>query len=172
MTSAPTSCIRWFRDLALSDLPLVGGKNASLGEMARSLTPLGVRIPEGFADEGLPRGLAESMDARVRLLGADARALGRAIAVHGGRVSLRTAVALAAGLDEDRVFAAIAVLEREDILVGAGERWDKQLLGVYFLVTVVIFETSTKIVGGVVLPDGTSEYPRLLSSLLITSSVC
>ncbi len=49
MTSAPTSCIRWFRDLALSDLPLVGGKNASLGEMARSLTPLGVRIPEGFA---------------------------------------------------------------------------------------------------------------------------
>ncbi len=49
MTSAPTSCIRWFRDLALSDLPLVGGKNASLGEMARSLTPLGVRIPDGFA---------------------------------------------------------------------------------------------------------------------------
>ena len=32
MTSAPTSCIRWFRELSLSDLPLVGGKNASLGE--------------------------------------------------------------------------------------------------------------------------------------------
>ena len=49
MTSAPTSCIRWFNDLRLTDLPLVGGKNASLGEMARELTPLGVRIPEGFA---------------------------------------------------------------------------------------------------------------------------
>ena len=35
MTSAPTSCIRWFRDLTLADLRLVGGKNASLGEMVR-----------------------------------------------------------------------------------------------------------------------------------------
>ena len=26
MTSAPTSCIRWFNDLRLTDLPLVGGK--------------------------------------------------------------------------------------------------------------------------------------------------
>jgi len=41
--------IRWFRDLSLADLPLVGGKNASLGEMVRQLAPLGVRIPEGFA---------------------------------------------------------------------------------------------------------------------------
>jgi pyruvate,water dikinase len=49
MTSAPTSCIRWFRDLSLTDLPLVGGKNASLGEMFQQLTPLGVRIPDGFA---------------------------------------------------------------------------------------------------------------------------
>ena len=49
MTSAPTSCIRWFRDLTLADLPLVGGKNASLGEMFGALTPLGVRIPDGFA---------------------------------------------------------------------------------------------------------------------------
>ncbi len=47
--SAPTSCIRWFRDLSLTDLPLVGGKNASLGEMFQQLTPLGVRIPDGFA---------------------------------------------------------------------------------------------------------------------------
>ncbi|WP_298826040.1 phosphoenolpyruvate synthase [uncultured Piscinibacter sp.] len=49
MTSAPTSCIRWFRELSLADLPLVGGKNASLGEMFRELVPLGVRIPDGFA---------------------------------------------------------------------------------------------------------------------------
>jgi pyruvate, water dikinase len=47
--SAPTSCIRWFRELSLTDLPLVGGKNASLGEMFQQLQPLGVRIPDGFA---------------------------------------------------------------------------------------------------------------------------
>ena len=41
--------IRWFRELSLADLPQVGGKTASLGEMFRELTPLGVRIPDGFA---------------------------------------------------------------------------------------------------------------------------
>ena len=41
--------IRWFNELAMSDLPLVGGKNASLGEMFQSLRPLGVRVPDGFA---------------------------------------------------------------------------------------------------------------------------
>ncbi len=41
--------IRWFAELSLADLPLVGGKNASLGEMFRELMPLGVRIPDGFA---------------------------------------------------------------------------------------------------------------------------
>jgi pyruvate,water dikinase len=41
--------IRWFRELSLADLPLVGGKNASLGEMFQELAPLGVRIPDGFA---------------------------------------------------------------------------------------------------------------------------
>jgi pyruvate, water dikinase len=41
--------IRWFSDLTLDDLPLVGGKNASLGEMYRELIPLGVRLPNGFA---------------------------------------------------------------------------------------------------------------------------
>jgi hypothetical protein len=80
-------------------------------------------FPERLDDGGLPRGLAESLDARVRLLGADARALGRAIAVHGGRVSLPTAVALVPGLAEDAVFAALAELERDDVLVGSGERW-------------------------------------------------
>jgi pyruvate,water dikinase len=39
----------WFRNLRIRDVPLVGGKNASLGEMYRSLTPKGIRIPNGFA---------------------------------------------------------------------------------------------------------------------------
>ena len=41
--------VRWFSDVGLSDVGLVGGKNASLGEMIRSLTRLGVRVPDGFA---------------------------------------------------------------------------------------------------------------------------
>ncbi len=32
----------------IGDINLVGGKNASLGEMLQHLSPLGVRIPEGF----------------------------------------------------------------------------------------------------------------------------
>jgi pyruvate,water dikinase len=39
----------WFKDLALEDVPRVGGKNAALGEMVRELLPLGVRVPNGFA---------------------------------------------------------------------------------------------------------------------------
>ncbi|MBK6531526.1 MAG: phosphoenolpyruvate synthase [Deltaproteobacteria bacterium] len=44
--------IRWFEEITLDDLGLVGGKNASLGEMWRSLRPLGVKIPPGFAITG------------------------------------------------------------------------------------------------------------------------
>jgi len=46
---ADTRYIRWFKELSLEDLGLVGGKNASLGELFQQLTPLGVRIPDGFA---------------------------------------------------------------------------------------------------------------------------
>ena len=41
--------VRSFDTLSLDDIPLVGGKNASFGEMIRSLTPLGVTVPDGFA---------------------------------------------------------------------------------------------------------------------------
>jgi pyruvate,water dikinase len=41
--------IRWFEELRIEDVPLVGGKNASLGEMYRELTSQGVRVPNGFA---------------------------------------------------------------------------------------------------------------------------
>jgi pyruvate,water dikinase len=41
--------IRWFQDIRWEDVPLVGGKNASLGEMFRALTPQGIRVPPGFA---------------------------------------------------------------------------------------------------------------------------
>ncbi|EIA38676.1 phosphoenolpyruvate synthase [Thermus parvatiensis] len=41
--------IRFFHEVGLEDVPLVGGKNASLGEMIRELSPLGVKVPGGFA---------------------------------------------------------------------------------------------------------------------------
>ena len=48
MESGP-SYIRWFSELGVDDVAEVGGKNASLGELYRELTPLGVNVPNGFA---------------------------------------------------------------------------------------------------------------------------
>ncbi|MFT5658554.1 MAG: pyruvate,water dikinase [Gammaproteobacteria bacterium] len=41
--------IRWFSEIGIDDVPSVGGKNASLGEMYQNLTAEGVRVPNGFA---------------------------------------------------------------------------------------------------------------------------
>ncbi len=41
--------ILWFNEISIEDIPLVGGKNASLGEMYRNLTKRGVKVPNGFA---------------------------------------------------------------------------------------------------------------------------
>ena len=41
--------ILWFDQIGIEDVPLVGGKNASLGEMYRNLVSKGVRVPNGFA---------------------------------------------------------------------------------------------------------------------------
>jgi len=43
------SDIRWFETISATDVPIVGGKNASLGEMVRSLKSKGIRVPDGFA---------------------------------------------------------------------------------------------------------------------------
>jgi pyruvate,water dikinase len=40
--------IRWFSDIRVADVPLVGGKNASLGELYSTLSQQGVRVPNGF----------------------------------------------------------------------------------------------------------------------------
>jgi pyruvate,water dikinase len=44
-----TSFIHWLRDVRNTDVPLVGGKNASLGELMAHLHPAGITVPEGFA---------------------------------------------------------------------------------------------------------------------------
>ena len=49
LVSTPESLILWFEEIGLGDISRVGGKNASLGEMYRELTPHGVKIPNGFA---------------------------------------------------------------------------------------------------------------------------
>lgn len=41
--------IRWFQDISITDVALVGGKNASLGDMYRNLGKKGIHIPNGFA---------------------------------------------------------------------------------------------------------------------------
>jgi pyruvate, water dikinase len=41
--------IKWFAEITIADIPLVGGKNASLGEMVRELAGKGVKVPDGFA---------------------------------------------------------------------------------------------------------------------------
>lgn len=41
--------ILWFDNLAIADVPLVGGKNASLGEITQSLGDKGIPVPPGFA---------------------------------------------------------------------------------------------------------------------------
>jgi len=41
--------VKWFEDLTINDVPSVGGKNASLGEMIQNLGKKGVRVPSGFA---------------------------------------------------------------------------------------------------------------------------
>jgi pyruvate,water dikinase len=44
-----TKNVLWFSELGIKDVPLVGGKNASLGEMRNNLDAKGVPIPDGFA---------------------------------------------------------------------------------------------------------------------------
>ncbi|MEW6407596.1 MAG: phosphoenolpyruvate synthase [Patescibacteria group bacterium] len=41
--------ILWFDQISIGDIPFVGGKNASLGEMRRALIKKGINIPDGFA---------------------------------------------------------------------------------------------------------------------------
>jgi pyruvate, water dikinase len=66
--------VLWFDDISRTDVPRVGGKNASLGEMVRSLGEKGVKVPPGFATtaeaywqyleaNGLGRVIADSLKA-------------------------------------------------------------------------------------------------------------
>ncbi|MBV8458654.1 MAG: phosphoenolpyruvate synthase, partial [Acetobacteraceae bacterium] len=45
----PSDYVRWFEEIRLEDVPSVGGKNASLGELYRELRSEEVPVPNGFA---------------------------------------------------------------------------------------------------------------------------
>ncbi|PWW24161.1 phosphoenolpyruvate synthase [Geodermatophilus normandii] len=70
--------VRWFAELGLGDLEVVGGKNASLGEMISNLADAGVSVPDGFATTAAAyqrflgdTGLAQRIGDRLRTLDTD-----------------------------------------------------------------------------------------------------
>jgi pyruvate, water dikinase len=68
----------WLDQLGIGDIEQVGGKNASLGEMIRNLTSLGVKVPGGFATTSFAyrqflehEGLGGRINARLDALDVD-----------------------------------------------------------------------------------------------------
>jgi len=47
-SSKDRALVLWFDKVGIADIPPVGGKNASLGEMIQQLAPRGVSVPNGF----------------------------------------------------------------------------------------------------------------------------
>jgi len=62
-----TQYIQWFKELGMNDVPVVGGKNASLGEMIANLANAGIRVPDGFATT------ADAFREHLRVSGLDER---------------------------------------------------------------------------------------------------
>ena len=48
-SSIEKAFVLWFDEIGIGDIPIVGGKNASLGEMIGQLTTKGINVPTGFA---------------------------------------------------------------------------------------------------------------------------
>ncbi len=83
-TPAP-ALVLWLDCLGIADVPSVGGKNASLGELLRELGKAGVRVPNGFATT------ATAWRAFVRLNGIEGAIIGHLEAWRAGRTSLADA---------------------------------------------------------------------------------
>lgn len=82
--------ILWFDQIGIKDVPLVGGKNASLGEMYRHLTSQGVKVPNGFAitaeaykhllkDAGIEQAIRDALEGLDTHDIADLRKRGKAV---------------------------------------------------------------------------------------------
>ncbi|MEH2370866.1 phosphoenolpyruvate synthase [Nostoc sp.] len=74
LSAQERSLILWFDEIGIADIPVVGGKNASLGEMIQQLTPKGINVPAGFATTAYAyRHFIQSagLEAKLRKLFAD-----------------------------------------------------------------------------------------------------
>lgn len=80
-------------------------------------------IPERIDASAVPGALAQTLDAHVGALPPAALRLGRALAVYGQEAGLALCVALVPELEEQDVFAAIDALVRQEVLIGAGQRY-------------------------------------------------
>ncbi len=116
--------VRWFDDIRLADIPAVGGKTASLGEL-RAL--LGAQVPDGFAltaaayrsalavagVEGELRRLLDNLDHRdVPLLAERAAAARRIVYDATGSAELRRRIVAAYRTLEERCGKGVAVAVR------------------------------------------------------------
>jgi len=121
------SYVRWFSDIRLSDVPEVGGKTASLGELYAMLAAEGVRVPEGFAltarayrdalttagIENELRRLLSDLDHHDVALLADRGAAARRLAYEATSTPyLRAAIAAAYRALEGKCGAGVAVAVR------------------------------------------------------------
>jgi pyruvate,water dikinase len=121
------SYVRWFSDIRLSDVPEVGGKTASLGELYAMLAARGIRVPEGFAMtarayrdalaaagiENELRCLLSAFDHHdVALLAERAAAARRLVYEATGTPHLRAEIAAAYRVLEEKCGAGVAVAVR------------------------------------------------------------
>lgn len=105
-----------FRELTLDHVPEVGGKNASLGELIRTLVPKGIRVPDGFAITAEAYRLhlrAAGLDPRIydELSGLDVRDLA-ALSRTAGRIRDAIRAAPLPKSLEEEILAAYAALSR------------------------------------------------------------
>ena len=118
MSASPLRTVLPFGEIALEDLPRVGGKNASLGEMIRRLGAAGVRVPDGFAVT------AEAYRLHLREAGIEEEIYGElekldphdvgALAEVGRHVRERIRSAPLPAIVAEEVTAAYAELSRRD----------------------------------------------------------
>jgi len=121
------SYVRWFSDIRLSDVPEVGGKTASLGELYAMLPAEGIRVPEGFAltarayrdalaaagvENELRRLLSGFDHHDVALLAERAAAARRLVYEATGTAHLRAEIAAAYRALEEKCGAGVAVAVR------------------------------------------------------------
>jgi pyruvate,water dikinase len=112
-----TGFIKWLREIRLGDVPRVGGKTASLGELYGELGAAGVRVPDGFAITAVAyRALLDGDGLRDRLASMLKEVTGEdvaALAVAGARLrALVESAPFPAGLAEE-IVSAYRTLARE-----------------------------------------------------------